>query len=92
MQDDLSVWYLRLVASWRHPHRRRRIAATLLLIIGGATGIFALATAFTLGPAIAPFSGAALAAGGALHPTPVRLLWGLFGVVVLVGWIVAVIW
>lgn len=71
---------------------RRALASTLLLIIGGALGIFTLATAFTLGPYVAPFSAAALAAGGALRPTPIRLLCGLFGAVVLVGWIAALIW
>ena len=30
--------------------------------------------------------------GGALRPTPIRLLCGLLGAVVLVGWIAALIW
>lgn len=71
---------------------RRALASTLLLIIGGALAIFTLVTAFTLGPYVAPFSAAALAAGGALHPTPPRLLCGLLGAAVLIGWIAALIW
>lgn len=82
----------RSVELWQRTHRRRALASTLLLTIGGALAIFTLATAFTLGPYIAPFSAAALAGGGALHPTRLRLLCGLFGAVVLIGWIAALIW
>ena len=74
----------------RRTPRWRRRASALLLIIGGASGIFALLSAFTVGAFIMPFSAAALALGGALYPTTMRLLWGLFGVVVLVGWIAVV--
>ena len=75
----------------RRTPRWRRIASALLFIIGGALGVFALGTAYTVGVAVAPFSAAALALGGALYPTTMRLLWGLFGAVVLVGWIAGVI-
>ena len=74
----------------RRAPRWRRIASALLFIIGGASGIFALLSAFTVGAFIMPFSAAALALGGALYPTTMRLLWGLFGAVVLVGWLAVV--
>lgn len=90
--DDQPVRCPRLVEFWRRTQRRRRITSALLLIIGGALGIFALGTAYTLGPYIAPFGAAALVAGGALYPTPMRLLCGLLGAVILVGWTAAVIW
>ena len=76
----------------RRASRRRRWASTGLLIAGAASGVFALGTAFTVGVFVAPFSAAALMVGGGLYPTAIRLPWGVFGAVVLVGWIVGVVW
>ena len=76
----------------RRASRRRRWASTGLLILGAASGVFALGTAYTVGVAVAPFSAAALMVGGGLYPTAIRLSWRVFGAVVLVGWIVGVAW
>ena len=91
MEHDPPAWSAALSDCWRRNFGRRRIASALLFIIGGASGIFALLSAFTVGAFIMPFSAAALALGGALYPTTMRLLWGLFGVVVLVGWLAVVL-
>ena len=76
----------------RRASRRRRWASTGLLIVGAASGVFALGTAYTAGAFVAPFSAAALMVGGGLYLTAIRLPWGVFGAVVLVGWIVGVVW
>ena len=76
----------------RRASRRRRWASTGLLIVGAASGVFALGTAYTVGVFVAPFSAAALMVGGGLYPTAIRLPCGVFGAVVLVGWIVGVVW
>ena len=76
----------------RRASRRRRWVSTGLLIVGAASGVFALGTAFTVGVFVAPFSAAALMVGGGLYPTAIRLPWGVFGAVVLVGWVVGVVW
>ena len=91
MEHDPPAWSAALSDCWRRNFGRRRIASALLFIIGGALGVFALGTAYTVGVAVAPFSAAALTLGGALYPTTMRLLWGLFGAVVLVGWIAGVL-
>ena len=76
----------------RPASRQRRWASTELLIVGAVSGVFALGTACTVGVFVAPFSAAALMVGGGLYPTAIRLPWGVFGAVVLVGWIVGVVW